>query len=105
LGESQPKGARILAPRLNPPHAQKTMQSNLKSPDGHLEKPNRLKARGARQQVHGFAKHFDKFLDSYASALGKGAAGLTIAAAVGLLHQAGVGREIIESIWQHLKHH
>jgi hypothetical protein len=34
LGESQPKGARVLAPRLNPPHAQKTMQSSLKSPDG-----------------------------------------------------------------------
>jgi hypothetical protein len=34
LGESQPKGARVLAPRLNPPHAQKTMQSDLKSPDG-----------------------------------------------------------------------
>jgi hypothetical protein len=33
LGESQPKGARVLAPRLNPPHAQKTMQSGLKSPD------------------------------------------------------------------------
>jgi len=27
LGESQPKGARVLAPRLNPPHAQKTLQS------------------------------------------------------------------------------
>ena len=34
LGESQPKSARVLAPRLNPPHAQKTMQSGLKSPDG-----------------------------------------------------------------------
>ena len=34
LGESQPKGARLLAPRLNPPHAQKTIQSGLKSPDG-----------------------------------------------------------------------
>src|SRR5260370_7705396 len=38
LGESEPKGARVLAPRLNPPHAQKTMQSGLKSPDGLLEK-------------------------------------------------------------------
>src|SRR3979411_3146709 len=36
LGESQPKGARVLAPRLNPPHAQKTLQSGLKSPDGLL---------------------------------------------------------------------
>jgi hypothetical protein len=33
LGESQPKSARVLAPRLNPPHAQKTLQSGLKSPD------------------------------------------------------------------------
>ncbi len=33
LGESQPKGARVLAPRLDPPHAQKTLQSGLKSPD------------------------------------------------------------------------
>ena len=36
LGESQPKSARVLAPRLNPPHAQKTLQSGLKSPDGLL---------------------------------------------------------------------
>jgi len=26
--------ARVLAPRLNPPHAQKTLQSGLKFPDG-----------------------------------------------------------------------
>src|SRR4249919_748952 len=36
LGESQPKSARVLAPCLNPPHAQKTQQSGLKSPDGLL---------------------------------------------------------------------
>jgi hypothetical protein len=29
----QPKGVGVLAPRLNPPHAQKTLQSSLKSPD------------------------------------------------------------------------
>ena len=34
LGVPQPKGLGVLAPRLNPPHAQKTMQSGLKSPDG-----------------------------------------------------------------------
>src|SRR5258706_4431864 len=38
LGESQPKGSGVLAPRLNPPHAQKTLQSGLKSPDGLLDK-------------------------------------------------------------------
>jgi hypothetical protein len=35
LAVSQPKGARVLAPRLDPPHAQKTLQSGLKSPDRH----------------------------------------------------------------------
>jgi hypothetical protein len=33
MGEPQPQGARVLAPRLNPPHAQKTLQSSLKSPN------------------------------------------------------------------------
>ena len=33
LGESQPKGARISAPRFNRPHAQKTMQSRMIFPD------------------------------------------------------------------------
>ena len=33
LGKPQPKGTRVLAPRLNPPHAQKALQSGLKSPD------------------------------------------------------------------------
>jgi hypothetical protein len=37
LGKSQPKGARILASRLSPPHAQKTLQSGLKSPDRLLD--------------------------------------------------------------------
>src|ERR1700726_3114171 len=36
LGVSQPKDIGVLAPRLNPPHAQKTLQSGLKSPDGLL---------------------------------------------------------------------
>jgi site-specific DNA recombinase len=36
LGVPQPKGLGVLAPRLNPPHAQKTLQSGLNSPDGLL---------------------------------------------------------------------
>src|SRR5450432_434215 len=39
IGRTQQKGARVLAPRLNPPHAQKTLQSGLKSPDGLLGLP------------------------------------------------------------------
>ena len=34
IGRTQPKSALVLTPRLNPPHAQKTLQSGLKSPDG-----------------------------------------------------------------------
>src|SRR5258708_21459638 len=37
LGEPQQKGARVLAPRINPPHAQKTLQSGLNSPDRLLD--------------------------------------------------------------------
>src|SRR3979490_2961496 len=37
--KSQPKGARVLSPPLKPPHAQKTMQSALKAPDGLLDSP------------------------------------------------------------------
>jgi hypothetical protein len=33
----QPKGLGILTPRINSPHAQKTLQSGLKSPDRLLE--------------------------------------------------------------------
>ena len=33
LGESQPQGARISAPRFNQAHAEKTMQSRMISPD------------------------------------------------------------------------
>ena len=33
LGDSQPKGARISAPRFNQAHAQKTMQSRMIFPD------------------------------------------------------------------------
>ena len=37
LGVPQPKGLGILAPRVNPLYAQKTLQSGLKSPDRLLE--------------------------------------------------------------------
>jgi hypothetical protein len=33
LGESQSQRARFLAPRLNPPHAPKTLQSRVMFPD------------------------------------------------------------------------
>jgi hypothetical protein len=70
-----------------------------------LEKPTKSNAQAARRKVSGIGKHFDKFLGSYASALGKGTAGLTVAAAVGLLYQAGVGADVINNLWQHLKRH
>jgi hypothetical protein len=33
LGEPQPRSARVLAPRLHPPHAPQTLQSSLMFPD------------------------------------------------------------------------
>jgi hypothetical protein len=70
-----------------------------------LEKSTLSSAQAARRKVSSIEKHFDKFLSSYASALGKGAAGLTVAAAAGLLYQAGVGTDVINNLWQHLKRH
>jgi hypothetical protein len=66
-----------------------------------LEKgKGRLPAKGT---VAALSKHFDKFLSSYAGALGKVAAGLTGSAIVALLYQIGVGKEILDGIWRHLK--
>jgi hypothetical protein len=68
-----------------------------------LAKPSAAGARAALKNASRFGKTFETFLSSYASALGKGAAALTIAAAIGLLYQAGIGREVIDLIWAHAK--
>jgi hypothetical protein len=47
------------------------------------------------------AKHVDKFLGSYAGAMGKVAAGLTGGAFVGLLYHFGAG-DFVDRIWAHL---
>jgi ABC-type Na+ transport system ATPase subunit NatA len=49
------------------------------------------------------SKHFNKFLSSYAGAMGKVAAGLTGGAIVGLLYHTGAGKDVIDAIWGHLK--
>lgn len=83
----------------------RNLVAELRRLNSLLETPTKLSAKAARQKVGGIGKHFDKFLGSYANALGKGAAGLTIMAAVGLLYQAGVSSEVINALWQHLKRH
>jgi hypothetical protein len=66
LGESQPKSARVLAPRLNPPHAKKTQQSSLKSPDRLLELANAIEADHAgRLSVAVINKQFREVGGSY----------------------------------------
>ena len=60
-------------------------------------------AKPPKEPIFRFAKHLDTFLDSYAGAFGKTAAALTIAAAGGLLYHLGLGKEIIDNIWSHLK--
>jgi hypothetical protein len=56
-----------------------------------------------RSSIQKLSKHLDKFLSSYASALGKGAAALTIGSIGALLLNAGVGKDILDTIWGHLK--
>lgn len=56
-----------------------------------------------RQQVVHLAKHLDVFLGTYAKAMGKGAAALTTGAIAAWLYHAGVGKDLIDTIWGHLK--
>jgi hypothetical protein len=44
-----------------------------------------------------------RFIESYADGLGKGAAALTIGAAGALLFHIGVGKDVLGSIWDHLR--
>ncbi len=85
----------------------RTYLEELRSLVTELQRLNDLLAhRNVSQQnsqVINLGKHFDKFLESYASALGKAAAGLTAAAVAGLLYQAGVGDDLINHIWHHVK--
>jgi hypothetical protein len=53
--------------------------------------------------VASLSKHFDKFLSSYAGAMGKVTAGLTGGAIVALLYHAGVGKEVIDGLWGQMK--
>ena len=48
-------------------------------------------------------KLLTKFLTSYASTLGKGAAALTTATLAALLYRTGIGQDVLGSIWGHLK--
>ena len=62
-----------------------------------------IKPTAAKTAATKVGKHFDKFFESYASALGKGAAGLTIGVVAILLAKAGVAQPLIDAIWGHLK--
>jgi hypothetical protein len=50
-----------------------------------------------------FAKHANKFLDSYAGAFGKGAAALTTAAIAAVLYQTGVGKDLLSNVLAHVR--
>jgi hypothetical protein len=79
----------------------------LRSLANELKRLNDLLERKAPQKIRTeavhLAKHFDKFLSSYAGAMGKGAAGLTIGALAALLYHVGVGQAMIDDLWGHLK--
>jgi hypothetical protein len=68
-----------------------------------LEQPTKVDVAAIHKQAGRFGKHFEKFLDSYLDSLAKGAGALTVAAAVSLLYKTGVSKELIDTIWEHLK--
>jgi hypothetical protein len=57
----------------------------------------------ATAQASVIARKFDRFLDSYIDAMGKGAACLTIGVVAALLSRTGVGAELIDHIWGHIR--
>jgi hypothetical protein len=77
--------------------------AELRRLNGLLEAASAKDAAEAQRTATKFARHFDKFLDGYFDYMGKGAAALTISVAVALLYRAGVGQELIDALWGHLK--
>jgi hypothetical protein len=61
------------------------------------------KTQAGKRVIGTVAAATTKFIDSYAGALGKGAAALTIGAAGALLFHIGVSKDILGSMWDHLK--
>jgi hypothetical protein len=79
----------------------KSLLSELRRLNDFLSRPaDNAKAEQAASLV---VRATTKFVESYAGALGKGAAALTIGAAGALLYHVGVGKEVIEPIWRQLK--
>lgn len=74
-----------------------------------LQKLNKLLAsrkssgRQIKSKATALGRYFDEFFNSYAKAMGKVMATLTGGAVVALLYHSGVGKELLDSIWGHLK--
>jgi hypothetical protein len=57
----------------------------------------------AKKAIGVVASATTKFVESYADALGKGAAALTIGAAGALLFQVGLDKEVLAPLWDRLR--
>ena len=75
----------------------------LKRLNALLEAEHQPTSQAVTASASSIATHFNTFLANYLAALGKGAAGLTVAAAAGLLYSSGLGKDIIDALWGHLK--
>jgi hypothetical protein len=62
-----------------------------------------------RKEVNSLGQHFDRFLSNYAAAFGKaagkGTGYLLVAGISSLLYHAGIGKDLIDSIWRHIQLH
>jgi len=68
-----------------------------------IAKPALKSESEAQKAVGVVATGTKKFVESYADALGKGAAALTIGAAGALLYHFGVSKAVLDPIWTQLK--
>lgn len=86
-------------------HELRELTIELKRLNDVLEKSGRPGA-ATRKEASSLGKHFDRFFSSYAAAFGRSAGRgtwcLLIGGVAGLLHHAGVDKDIIEAIWRHL---
>ena len=84
----------------------RSLVAELKKLNALLE-AKRRPISATQQEIGSLGRHFDKFLTNYASAFGKAAGKgswyLLVAGVGGLLYHAGISKDLIDSIWNHVR--
>jgi hypothetical protein len=80
----------------------RSLVAELRTLNAFLE-TSRRPPKPTSRAVLQLAAHFDRFLQSYAKSLGKGAGYLTIGVIASLLYQAGIGNDLVAKILSHAR--